>query len=61
MTAALQEDDAWRTRARRLDYRVLSRTGWNIVDDSTLPITNFNAGGSVESFPTSPRPTTGKS
>jgi hypothetical protein len=35
----------WRRRARGLDYRVLSQTGWNIVDDSTLPISNFGAGG----------------
>jgi hypothetical protein len=43
--------DQWRARARGVDFRVLHGTGWNIVDDSTLPISNFGAGGGVESAP----------
>jgi hypothetical protein len=54
LTAALQEDDAWRARARQIDYRVLTRTGWNILDETTLPISNFGAGGVVESVPAWP-------
>jgi hypothetical protein len=43
--------DRLRRRARNVDYRVLSATGWNIVDDSTLPISSFGAGRNVESAP----------
>jgi hypothetical protein len=39
------------SRGRDIDFRVLMETGWNIVDVTTLPITNFNAGGSVASAP----------
>ncbi len=42
---------AWQRRVRDIDYRVLSGTGWNIVDDTTLPISNFSAGGSVFESP----------
>jgi hypothetical protein len=55
LEASIQEDEAWRDRARRIDYRVLCRTGWNIVDESTLPITNFGAGGGVQFAPPWPR------
>jgi len=41
----------WHRRSRDIDYRVLIGSGWNIVDDSTIPITNFKAGGGVESAP----------
>ena len=45
------DQDRWRRRARALDYRVLTATGWNIVDGSTLPITSFGAGGGVSTKP----------
>lgn len=35
-------------RARGLDYRVQSGTGWTIVDESTVPISIFGAGGGVD-------------
>ncbi|RKT76666.1 hypothetical protein DFJ68_0062 [Terracoccus luteus] len=41
----------WQSRARSVDFRVISGSGWNIVDDSTLPITNFGAGGGVGRIP----------
>ena len=47
-------DEEWARLARRtrnLDFRVLHATGWNIVDDTTLPISNFGAGGGVEVAP----------
>jgi hypothetical protein len=43
--------ERWQRRAQGLDYRVVSQTGWNIVDDSTLPISNFGAGGGVTAKP----------
>lgn len=42
----------WRLRVRNLDYRVLIDSGWTIVDDTTVPITNFDAGGGVQFAPT---------
>ncbi|MEU5943124.1 hypothetical protein ABZ807_29070 [Micromonospora sp. NPDC047548] len=44
--------ERWHERTRDTDYRVLSGSGWNIVDESTIPITNFGAGGGIESPPT---------
>jgi hypothetical protein len=41
----------WQRKARGLDYRVLSGTGWNIVDSATVPISLFSAGGGVEANP----------
>jgi hypothetical protein len=46
-----EELERWRRRAREVEYRVLHGTGWNIVDESTLPISNFGAGGGVEAAP----------
>lgn len=43
--------ELWRARARALDYRVLCGTGWNIVDRTTFPISNFGAGGGVTKAP----------
>ncbi|MFC8615536.1 Swt1 family HEPN domain-containing protein [Micromonospora purpureochromogenes] len=43
--------DRWQDRARGIDYRVLTESGWNIVDESTVPISNFGAGGQTESSP----------
>ncbi|TRW81256.1 hypothetical protein FK535_17535 [Mycolicibacterium sp. 018/SC-01/001] len=37
--------------ARDLDFRVLSESRWNIVSDSTIPISIFGSGGSVISSP----------
>lgn len=38
-------------RARSLDYRVQSGTGWTIVDETTIPISNFGSGGGVSTLP----------
>jgi len=43
--------ERWRARADGLDFRVMSGSGWNIVDETTVPITVFGAGGGVESAP----------
>jgi hypothetical protein len=43
--------DRWRRRARDVNYRVLSGSGWNIVDETTVPISHFGSGGGVESAP----------
>jgi hypothetical protein len=48
------EDDhveQWRARALGVDFRVKSNTGWNIVDETTVPITNFGAGGGLDAAP----------
>lgn len=37
------EHERWRAQADGLEARVLIETGWNIVDDSTTPITIFGA------------------
>lgn len=41
------EDQRWTRRALRTDYRVIHATGWNIVDETTIPISSFGAGGGV--------------
>lgn len=41
----------WQARAARIDYRVLSGSGWSIVGEDTVPISNFGAGGGVQSVP----------
>jgi hypothetical protein len=41
------EEQRWRRRAFRTDYRVIHATGWNIVDETTIPISSFGAGGGV--------------
>ncbi|MFI0570903.1 MULTISPECIES: Swt1 family HEPN domain-containing protein [Streptomyces] len=41
----------WRNRAESIDYRIMSRSGWYIVDESTIPISMFGAGGAVEILP----------
>lgn len=46
-----RDDESWGRRARNADFRVLHGTGWNIVDETTIPITNFGAGGGVERAP----------
>jgi hypothetical protein len=38
----------WEKRAATTDHRVIHGTGWNHVDETTLPITIFGAGGGVE-------------
>ncbi len=40
-----------RRRLRDVDYRLLAGSGWSIVDESTVPITMFGAGGGVEAPP----------
>lgn len=37
------EPDDWFIRQPALDWRAKIQTGWNIVDDSTIPITIFDA------------------
>lgn len=41
----------WQRRARELNYRIAAGSGWNIVDESTLPISIFGSGGSVQELP----------
>lgn len=40
---SVDEGDGWHRRQGDLDWRVKTRTGWNIVDDTTVPITIFDA------------------
>lgn len=37
----------WQQRAIGIDYRIIHETGWNVIDESTLPIDIFGAGGGV--------------
>lgn len=41
----------WQRCAGNLDYRVMSGTGWNIVNEGTVPISLFGAGGGVQAAP----------
>lgn len=41
----------WQRRARELNYRIVAGSGWNIVDTSTLPVSIFGTGGSVQELP----------
>lgn len=41
----------WRRRTAGLDFRVMTGTGWNIVDETTVPISVFGTGGGVEAAP----------
>jgi hypothetical protein len=45
----MEEDEGrrWKRRALGTDYRIIYGTGWNIVDESTIPITAFDAGGGL--------------
>ncbi|ABW12083.1 hypothetical protein Franean1_2654 [Parafrankia sp. EAN1pec] len=43
--------DRWIRNSSNVDYRVLTNTGWNIVSESTVPISAFGAGGGVTSAP----------
>jgi hypothetical protein len=45
----LEEDEErrWRRRALSTDYRVIHATGWNIVNETTIPVSAFGAGGGV--------------
>jgi hypothetical protein len=38
---------AWSRRIRDMDYRIVAGDGWTVVDETTVPITNFGAGGGV--------------
>lgn len=38
---------AWSRRMRDMDYRIVSGDGWTVVDETTVPISNFGAGGGV--------------
>jgi hypothetical protein len=44
-------DHEWQRAARELNYRIAAGSGWNIVDETTLPISIFGSGGSVQEFP----------
>lgn len=41
----------WQRAARELNYRITAGSAWNIVDETTLPISIFGSGGSTEEFP----------
>ena len=45
----LEQDEKrqWRRRALSTDYRVIHATGWNIIDETTIPISVFGAGGGL--------------
>lgn len=43
--------EAWRRGARDVDYRLLTGSAWQIVDETTLPLSSFGAGGGVRSSP----------
>jgi hypothetical protein len=47
-----REFSEWRTRTDSIDYRIMSRSGWSIVSEATVPISMFGAGGGVEILPT---------
>lgn len=38
-------------RLRNVDFRLLHMTGWNIIDETTIPVSNFGAGGGMQSVP----------
>lgn len=42
---------AWSRRMRDMDYRIVSGDGWTVVDETTVPISNFGAGGGVTRRP----------
>jgi hypothetical protein len=42
---------AWQQRMSTIDYRVLSGSLWSLVNETTLPISIFGAGGGVELAP----------
>lgn len=42
---------AWARQMRDMDYRIVSGEGWTIVDEMTVPISNFGAGGGVTRRP----------
>jgi len=54
LDTSLDDSARWQRRARQIDYRVLSATGWNIVGEDTIPISNFGAGGGVTAAPSWP-------
>ncbi|GAB3785440.1 hypothetical protein [Nocardioides ungokensis] len=41
----------WSRRMRDMDYRIVSGDGWTAVDETTVPISNFGAGGGVTKRP----------
>jgi hypothetical protein len=44
-----EQELRWQRRVRDSpDFRLVSNTGWNIVDETTVPISVFGAGASVE-------------
>jgi hypothetical protein len=53
LTYGIEEDYdlAWSRRMRDLDYRIVSGDGWTTVDETTVPISNFGAGGGVTKRP----------
>lgn len=44
-------DEVWSRRMRDMDYRIVSGDGWTIVDETTVPISNFGAGGGITKRP----------
>lgn len=50
----LLDDDQWarwRHRTSDLDYRLAAAGPWTTIDESTVPVSLFCAGGGVESAP----------
>jgi len=47
----VDEYEAWQRRARQIDFRILSGNLWGLVDEGTIPISIFGAGGGVEFAP----------
>lgn len=55
LTARVRIDETshyeWQRAARELNYRIAAGSGWNIVNETTLPISIFGSGGSIQEFP----------
>ncbi|ACU77824.1 conserved hypothetical protein [Catenulispora acidiphila DSM 44928] len=45
-----EDFERWQRQAREIDYRVVSGSHWSIVDETTVPISMFGAGGGID-FP----------
>jgi hypothetical protein len=45
------DDSTWSRRMRDMDYRIVSGDGWTLVNETTVPISNFGAGGGVTRRP----------
>ena len=48
---ALADWDARTRSAREVDFRIVAGSGWDIIDDTTIPVSSFGAGGGVDALP----------